>query len=91
MLALIELLFFQDEDSGAYEVEIDLDELLDIEGDFNRKEWLGVSNIISFYYIKYLKKWFFEWRRDVFMNKTSVPFMYKYFKILKYLFIATRC
>ncbi|XP_042896156.1 protein phosphatase 1 regulatory subunit 14C [Parasteatoda tepidariorum] len=31
----------REEDSNCYDVEIDLDELLDIEGDFNRKAWLG--------------------------------------------------
>ncbi|GBN80670.1 hypothetical protein AVEN_12257-1, partial [Araneus ventricosus] len=30
-----------DEDPTSYDIEIDLDELLDIEGDFNRKAWLG--------------------------------------------------
>ncbi|XP_055940209.1 protein phosphatase 1 regulatory subunit 14B-like [Argiope bruennichi] len=31
----------RDEDPTSYDIEIDLDELLDIEGDFNRKAWLG--------------------------------------------------
>ncbi|GBN19979.1 hypothetical protein AVEN_88780-1, partial [Araneus ventricosus] len=31
----------KDEDPTSYDIEIDLDELLDIEGDFNRKAWLG--------------------------------------------------
>ncbi|XP_054718101.1 protein phosphatase 1 regulatory subunit 14B-like [Uloborus diversus] len=31
----------REEDKTPYNVEIDLDELLDIEGDFNRKAWLG--------------------------------------------------
>ncbi|GFX99091.1 protein phosphatase 1 regulatory subunit 14B [Trichonephila clavipes] len=37
----VEYLTSRDEDPTSYEIEIDLDELLDIEGDFNRKAWLG--------------------------------------------------
>lgn len=40
--------YLQDEDSTSYDIEIDLDELLDIEGDFNRKAWLGVSLFLFF-------------------------------------------
>lgn len=43
---ILYILSYQDESSEAYDVDIDLDELLDIEGDFNRKEWLGVSQTI---------------------------------------------